>query len=286
MPTDSSALASCLYEGVVRHRRYDPVRHEFAYRVGFLYLDLSELNRVLSERWFWSTSRVAPVRFRREDYLGSANMPLDEAVREVVEQRLGFRPRGPIRLLTQPRYFGYVINPVSFYYCFNVAGTGVEAIVAEVTNTPWGERQTYVLPGSPTERGRAWHARHGKELHVSPFFPMAMEYHWLLRVPDERLTLAVSNWQAGRKRFDACLHLRRRPITGVNLARSLARHPFMTGRIAAAIYWQALRLWWKGVPFVPHPKYQTESPRDDTAEGSSLIAHPASCTVMNSVSHE
>ena len=86
------------------------------------YLDLSELGEVFKGRWLWSTRRAAVARFAREDHLGDPRVPLDEAVRELVEAKSGRRPRGPIRLLTHLRYFGYVFNPVSFYYCYDEAG--------------------------------------------------------------------------------------------------------------------------------------------------------------------
>ena len=58
----------------------------------------------------------------------------------------------------------------------------------------------------------------------------------------------------GREIFNASLNLQRQPLTGGNLARALLRWPFMTAKVIAAIYWQALRLKWKGVPFCAHPE--------------------------------
>ncbi|MBL8829338.1 MAG: DUF1365 family protein, partial [Planctomycetaceae bacterium] len=136
---------SCLYEGVVRHRRHAPVLHAFRYRLFLVYLDLAELDELLGRRGLWSTKPPALAYFRRGDHLGNPQQPLDTAVRELVASRLGFALRGPIRLLTSLRYFGFVINPLSLYYCFNDDGTRVEAVVAEVTNTPWNEQHCYVL---------------------------------------------------------------------------------------------------------------------------------------------
>lgn len=253
MRSDSQPLASCLYHGLVRHRRRLPFAHEFRYPLFLVCLDLQELDRVFAGRWCWSTSRPAAARFRRADYLGPPNQPLADCVRNLVEERLQVRPAGPIRLVTNLRYWGYLINPVSFYFCYDAAGEQVEAMVAEVTNTPWGDRHCYVLPGpaSPTER--VWWVRNRKELHVSPFFPMAMEYRWRISAPGERLSIHIENHADGQRQFEATLLLRRRPLTTSTLAISLLRHPFMTGRIAAGIYWQALRLWWKGAPFHSHP---------------------------------
>jgi DUF1365 family protein len=245
-----SALHSALYEGRLRHRRFAPVAHEFEYAVTLAWLDLGELDRVFRGRWLWSTHRPAPVRWRREDYLGPAEVALDEAVRARVERELGFRPAGPIRLLTHLRTFGHSFNPVSFYYCYDAAGARVEAILAEITNTPWGERHAYALRRDP---GRKLRFRFDKRFHVSPFMPMDQRYDWRFSEPGPRLAVHMTNLRSGLPVFDATLRLRRREIGAASLAAALARHPFASLRVLAAIYWQALRLWAKGAPFHPHP---------------------------------
>ena len=137
--------ASAIYDGWVRHRRHEPVDHDFTYRHAMLLLDLDELPRVLELRPWYSATRRAVARFRREDYLGDPDRPLKDCVRDLVEERTGHRPAGPVRLLTTLRTFGHAFNPVSFYYCFARSGSRVEAVVADVTNTPWGESHAYVL---------------------------------------------------------------------------------------------------------------------------------------------
>ena len=244
-------MNSGVYEGTVRHRRFAPMRHEFRYRMFMLYLDLDELPGVFDGRWLWSARRVAPAWFRRADYLGDASVPLATAVRDLVAARTGRRPNGPIRLLTHLRYWGYVQNPVSFYYCLDASGTAVETIVAEVTNTPWRERHAYVVPASAG--GRSHRARFDKAFHVSPFLPIEMGYDWLFTTPGDRLHVHMTNHRDGARVFDATLALRRSPLTGTVLARCLARHPWMTASVVAGIYWQALRLWLRGAPFHPHP---------------------------------
>jgi len=156
--------ASCVYEGVVRHRRHEPVRHELAYRVALLYLDLGELPRLLDGHPLWSARRPALAWIRRADHLGDPREPLDEAVRDLVAERTGRRPDGPVRLLTHARYLGHCFNPVSFYYCFDAGGRALRAVVAEVTNTPWGERHAYVVSGD----GRVLKGEHAKAMRVSP----------------------------------------------------------------------------------------------------------------------
>jgi hypothetical protein len=249
-----SGLASAVYVGAVRHRRRPAagVAHAFRYPLAMLYLDLAELPRVFGGRWLWSLERPNLASFHRADYLGPPDVPLDEAVRARVAAELGARPAGPIRLLTLPRCLGWAFNPVSFYFCFDPEER-LQALLAEITNTPWGERHAYVLPAQG--RGaQVW--RFPKRFHVSPFHDLDHELRWRLRAPGPRLTVHMENLRGGERVFDATLSLARRPLDGRTLARLLLRHPAQSLQVQAAIYWQALRLWWKGAPFFPHPSHR------------------------------
>ena len=139
---------SAVYVGRLSHARHGPRRHGFAYRVYLLYLDLDELPALLAGPGPLRAGRFGLLSFDRSDYLGGAG-DLAEAARDRVQTALGFRPAGPVRLLTHVRSLGYVFNPVSFYYCFAADGRSLEAVVAEITNTPWGERHAYVVRAGP-----------------------------------------------------------------------------------------------------------------------------------------
>jgi DUF1365 family protein len=257
-------MKSCLYTGWVRHRRFAPRENHFRYRLFLTYIDLAELPHLFDRFWFWSARRSALARFRREDYHGDPAKPLDECVRDLVEQQTGKRPSGPIRLLTHMRYFGYCFNPVSFYYCFDERGEQVDTIVAEITNTPWDERHAYVLPISSAEKAGAqvWRFKFGKQFHVSPFMPMEMDYDWRFTAPADGLHVHMENREGESIAFDATMKLTRKPITSATLAQALIAFPAMTAKVVALIYWQALRLLIKRTPFFSHPKLA------DTARGT------------------
>jgi DUF1365 family protein len=247
-------MRSAVYSGFVRHRRFGAPPNEFRYSLYMMYLDLEELPELFDGRWLWSARRPSLAWFRRGDYLGKAAEPLDGAVRREVERLTGRRPRGPIRLLTHLRYLGFVMNPVSFYYCFDEAGTGVDAVLAEITNTPWNERHTYAVSGEGRKGATGRPHRFEKEFHVSPFMSMAHEYAWTFSDPGAELLVHMENTVEGELVFDATLSLSRTEISGRSLAAALCRYPVMTARVAGGIYWQAVRLWMKGATFHPHPR--------------------------------
>jgi DUF1365 family protein len=246
--------ASCAYEGWVRHRRRGPIEHELRMRLFMLYLDLDELPALFDGYRLASARGRALAEFRRADHLGDPRLPLADEIRALVAARTGLAVAGPIRLLTNLRYLGYGFNPVCFYYCFDPTGERVEAVVAEVTNTPWGERHAYVLAPDP-DRPPLSIMRGGfaKSFHVSPFMGMDHTYAWRLTEPRTQLIVHIESSQAQRLAFDATLSLARRALTPASLGRLLARYPLLTARIVLQIYAHGLAVWAKGAEYFPNP---------------------------------
>lgn len=247
--------ASAVYEGWVRHRRFEPVEHSFRYRLFLTYLDLGELPEVLDPYPLFSARGRALARFRREDFMGDPARPLDECARDAVEGATGARPAGPVRLLTGLRYFGHSFNPVSFYYCFDSPGARVDAVVADVQNIPWGERHPYVLARGE-RRGSVLGDELDKTFHVSPLMGMDQTYAFRATEPGDRLAVHIESRPRDGEgmTFDATLSLRRRELSRRTLAGLLARYPAMSLQVVAKIYAQSLRLKLKGAQYYPHPE--------------------------------
>jgi uncharacterized protein len=251
--TTTHPTGAALYEGSVRHRRFEPARHELRRPVAMTLIDIDEVAASIDVLPLWSTRRWAPVRYRRTDYLDGTDRPLPEALGDVIEHRLGRRPTGRIRMLTHLRTWGWLFNPITVYWC-DAADGSLDIVVLEVTSTPWGERCWYVVEA---ERASGRGAVFPKALHVSPFMSMALDYRLSFTAPGSApaspLTVRLELLDQGGKIFDADLSLRRSELTPRSALVVLVRHPAQTLHISAAIRWHAVRLWAKRVPIVRHP---------------------------------
>lgn len=238
---------SGIYEGRVFHERLTPKKHSFCYRVFMLYLDLNELEAFTNIHPCWGQSKFSLARFKRSDFYGDKRQSLIAEIKTLVHKECGFRPSGTVRLLANVRYFGYIMNPLVTYYCFD-KNNRLDAIVAEVTNTPWGEKHPYVLDC----REQSTHQQHifEKAFTVSPFNPVDMTYHWESSTPSDALNIKIKNTQKDAVVFHAAMNLQRVELSKKTLSRFLIVYPFFTVKVIGAIYWQALKLFVKGVPFL------------------------------------
>ena len=249
-------MKSCLYTGRVSHHRFSPRAHRFAYGISMAMVDLAHCDgREYLPAWL---RLLLPLRRRDHlrDYQSGTNAPLGDVLVQLVRDRSGIRldPRGRIFLLTGFGFLWHRFNPVSFYFCEDEDGR-LRCLVAEVTNTPWGEQSHYVLDARGQSDRAEMRFRCAKDFHVSPFMPMDTCYHWRLAPPGDRAFINIAVERQGRPLFSATLNMDRRPLTARRVLAALARQPLMSLSVSWRIRWQALRLWLKAAPFYPHPRY-------------------------------
>jgi cyclopropane-fatty-acyl-phospholipid synthase len=252
------------------HHRVKPADHVFRYPVCFYVLDLDELPRLDRRLALFGYNRPNLLSLRDSDHIGDAARPIKENLRAWLAGRGVDIGDGRILMLTNLRTFGYVFNPVSFYWCYREDGSFACA-VAEVSNT-FGERRPYLLNDEnlvANGKSRTW--RQGKELHVSPFFPMNQTYEFVLTEPGERVSARVDLFENGERVFLATQTGTRRELTNGALARALLRYPLMSQQVIGLIHLEALRLWRKRVPFHRKPRFDPDRgslPPATAGEGS------------------
>lgn len=248
-------MKSCIYKGQVRHRRFENKAHSFDYSLYMMFVNLDEMDTLFTNFRGWSTqsNQSAFAHFRRQDHFGDPQESLKQSVKDLVQKDAGIDLEGDIYLLTHFRYFGYVFNPLCLYYCLDKHNKEVVAIVAEVSNTPWKEKHCYVLSDNQgTERKHRY--SHPKAFHVSPFLKMNMDYHWRLFTPNEKLFVHLENRRGQEKLFDATMLLEREEINQTSLSKVLFAYPLMTLKVIFAIHYEALKLWLKGIKYIPYKK--------------------------------
>jgi len=249
-------MESALYVGKLRHRRFSPKQHAFEYPLFLSLLDVDRIPEVMQRSKLSSYEQWNVMSYFERDHFGDPGKPLRERIAEDAQKNGVTLPSGKIFVLTHLRYFGYVFNPVSFFYFYDEREE-LRLMMAEVNNT-FGESHNYWLTAGdekPAAAGRRYASE--KRMHVSPFMPMDLEYDWILTQPGERLVAHMNTSKGGEPFFDATLQLERREWTRAEVRRVLAAYPLMTARVIGAIHWEALKLWSKGLPVFAHPSKLT-----------------------------
>jgi DUF1365 family protein len=250
--------------GTVRHERARPAAHRFERPVTMVWIDPDRPDDLFGRHPLWSAHRRAPVRFDRSDY----GAPGDERslalqARHDLAPLVGDTRVGAVRMLTQPRSFGWLFNPLTLYFVWGRDATSDPVgVVAEVSNTPWKERHRY-----PVALDASLETSFEKVMHVSPFLGLGMRYDLRIAAKEDRLQIAVD---VVERRADSdtsdvpilrtFLDLGREPATTRVLSRAMLRQPVPTHRVSAAIHVEAAKLWAKGVPFVAHPRRVASRP--------------------------
>jgi len=236
-------LRSSLYVGSVMHRRIQPRMHHFRYQAFWLLLDLDELDEPSSKlRWF-SHNRSNIFSFYDADHGDGTQTPLRVQVEQQLSEAGVDLSGGQIRLLCMPRTLGYCFNPISIFFCYRADGT-LAAVVYQVHNT-FGERHSYVI--RVEDQSAALHQRCQKLFYVSPFLEMDMRYDFRITGPDERIAVGISASSSAKPVLNAVLTGRRRELTDRNLMFVFLKIPAITIKVIAAIHWEAIRLWAKGI---------------------------------------
>ncbi len=247
----NSSMDNAIATGKVWHRRLTPLEHRFTYKLYFSLFDVDQVDKLCAQSAWWSRERLNLVTFRRTDFIAPFDQPVAEAVRRRVEEAAGIRPEGRVFLLAHLRQWGVCFNPVSFYLCMDESDR-LEFIVAEVHNTPWGQRHAYVLDARDQD-GPDYRFCFSKSFHVSPFLPMGLDYDWRFRLEDEGIAVHMLVMDGDSECFAAGVRLRYQTLDRASMMRMPLAFPLLTVKVLGAIYWQAFRLWLRRLPFFPHP---------------------------------
>lgn len=240
--------AGSLYRGEVMHRRVRPRVHSFRYRLFWILLDIDRLDEAARSTRLFSIGRFNLLSFQPRDHGDGTDTPLRTQAQARLRAAGITDADGPIRLLTLPRMLGFVFNPISVWYAHRSDGR-LAGVIYEVTST-FGERRSYVLPAD----GELFRQGCEKTLHVSPFMKMDMTYAFKGRAPDELMHLTIDGHDPDGLLIATAMQGRRRALDDREILRATLALPFETLKVVAAIHWEALRLWLKGVPLAPDPK--------------------------------
>jgi DUF1365 family protein len=243
-----------LYEGSVAHSRFGTTPHRLKYRLFLALLDIDALDKIAERVWCFSHNRFNLFAFHDTDH-GPKTVGGQRALRPWVEAQLrdaGLTfSGGSIRLLSLPRILGFAFNPLSVYFCYR-ADQSLAALLYEVNNT-FGERHTYVIPMSADDVNEPVRQRCEKRFYVSPFLDMAMTYDFRIGPPGATVSVSVTGWQNDKRKIVASFFGNARPFDDRSLISAFVRRPHAALMVVAGIYWEAFKLWRKGIGLRARP---------------------------------
>tara|TARA_R110002110_G_scaffold119309_2_gene293726 strand:- start:7061 stop:7813 length:753 start_codon:yes stop_codon:yes gene_type:complete len=241
-----------LFSGTLRHRRFIPKVHEFTYKVFYFYFNINELASLCDTISFLSQEKFNYLSFYRKNYIGDASQPISETVNKLLSSQ-NTKPSSDVFMMTQLSHLGFCFNPISLYFTYQ--DDMLQSLIADVQNTPWGEKHPYVLTNPNDISHQSYAFQFLKKLHVSPFFDMRFVYDLNLKLTKENFIVHMQNMKDDIKHFDVTLSMQGVPFSANALKKLIVKHPFVSQKIILSIYWQALKLYIKRIPFVSHPKY-------------------------------
>ena len=237
---------SCIYIGSVIHKRFKPKKHFFKYNVFSLFLDLDEIN-VLDEKIpFFSRNKFNILSFFDKDHGYRDGSSIKDWLIEILQKKNISTRSIKIKILCYPRIFGYVFNPLSIFFIYDIDSNPI-AILYEVKNT-FGEQHTYVFKIDIKNKQILNNCK--KKFYVSPFMDLESKYFFKVLIPNERLSVIIDQRDKEGKLLFASQDGERVKLSSKNLLKSYLKHPLMTLKIISAIHYEALKLWMKGIKLV------------------------------------
>jgi DUF1365 family protein len=243
-----------LCTGELMHTREVPKRHQFGYQAFMVYFDIAEADTFLQGLPFCGYEKFAWLSLWRKNHYCERDETLDASIRLFIKGRTGLSPAGKIFLLTQLACLGFCFNPISIYVVYKKESAEIDMLVLEVTNTPWGECHRYLLHTPVSVRQDVYTYHFKKNLHVSPFMAMDYDYKLTMKIVTGRIHFYMESLRQEKKHFSASLALQTAALNKANLRQVLWRFPLTQFKVSLGIYWQALRLWLKGLKIYTHPK--------------------------------